>query len=123
MVFFFFLAKRAVPVIFDAVRKSRISRLAAGVVLLTVLFTQVGLNLLHSHHGLPSHHQIALSAFSESSPSACKACALDGVLTLFVETSEFILPAKEQSTFVAPAISNAVLSFSGRSVGRAPPVC
>ena len=59
MVFLNGVAKRAVPVIFDAVRKSRISRLAAGVVLLTVLFTQVGLNLLHSHHGLPSHHQIA----------------------------------------------------------------
>ncbi|MBL7847037.1 MAG: hypothetical protein JNL40_06180 [Cyclobacteriaceae bacterium] len=102
--------------------KRTFSRLAAGLVLLTVLFTQVGLNLLHSHLGQPDHSEAALQSAPETSAAPCKVCALHGVLALYADAAELHLPDFSLQVFSEPVPAGILLPAAGRSIGRAPPV-
>lgn len=96
--------------------------MAAGLILLTVLFTQVGLNLLHSHLGLPDHTEAAFQSAPETSAAPCKVCALHGVPALYADTAELHFPDFSIQVFSEPVPAGILLPVADRSIGRAPPV-
>lgn len=89
---------------------------------MVVLFTQVGMALLHSHRGLPGTHPTVLKAASDTGIS-CQACALDGMATLALEVESFVLPGFSAPVFVEATSRGILLPFAGSSSGRAPPFC
>ncbi len=104
------------------VTKEILLRLTAVMVLLTVLFTQVGLNLLHSHLGQPDHTEAALQSAPETTTAPCKVCALHGVPALYADAAELHLPDFSLQVFSEPVPAGILLPVAGRSIGRAPPV-
>lgn len=103
--------------------KGSFSRLTAGLILLGVLFTQAGLNLLHAHKGLPDHQIVTLSDSPENGGAPCQVCAMEGVASpLFAETNFFFLPEFTSTPFVEVGISGNLLPVSTLSAGRAPPL-
>lgn len=108
--------------IFVAVTKRTVSRLASGLVLLVVLLTQVGLDLLHTHQGWPDRHGVAVQADSDSNAS-CQVCALDAVVASEVPTDSFTTPEFSKPVFTVVLRSDILLSLAGLSHGRAPPIC
>lgn len=106
-----------------AVKKHAPYRLTALLIVLAVLFTQVGVNLLHNHRGIPPTHPSALNSTADNSAANCNACALDGMPILYAEES----PLFDFTTFLVPPASvtpegQVVLVAELRS-GRAPPIC
>lgn len=89
---------------------------------MTVLFSQAGLALLHTHQGLRDSHPISLQADSDNA-APCSVCALDGIITPAITTDVFALPALSTDDFALVLSEGVLLSSSGLSVGRAPPVC
>jgi hypothetical protein len=89
---------------------------------MTVLFSQAGLSLLHTHQGLPDAHPLSLQMDSDNA-APCTVCALDGITAPAITSDAFSLPAWSTSDF-AVSLSESTLFFPpGFSVGRAPPVC
>lgn len=104
------------------VRKGIFSRVAAVIVLLTVLFTQVGVSLLHAHQGLPDQ---TVTLHSTPDPGAtCQACALECVpCALFFGATELPSLLFEEPSFEEALLADILLPSSAAKVGRAPPVC
>jgi len=92
-------------------------------VLLTVMFTQVGLNLLHTHQGQPQEISAAFHDAQESGNTPCPVCAMDGVQPLSIEAQFVAVPLFFTATFKAVSASSIILPVTGFSAGRAPPVC
>lgn len=92
-------------------------------VLLMVLFTQVGLNLLHTHTGQPKETAAAVHDAQENGNTPCQVCAMDGVQPLSIEEQFVAVPLFFAATFKAASTSSIILPVTGLSAGRAPPVC
>lgn len=100
------------------------SRLTSIGIILVVLFTQVGAGLLHTHQGVPSSHQVALTVCPESDTVPCSACALEGTITtLALETHSWSAPTFSSPDFGDPSTGHRLLAFADQALGRAPPVC
>lgn len=102
--------------------KNSLFRLSSVVVLLVVLFTQAGLALLHTHQGTPDCHPVAVHSGSDGS-STCQVCALDAVLAADVAPDTLSVPDFTSNGIAVISFEGIVLSYSGLSAGRAPPVC
>ena len=117
------LAIRGGVAIFAGVTGKLVFRLAAGFVLLVVVFTQVGLNLLHAHRGQPESVSVALSPSAESDNASCPVCALDGLPSFCGEQATFVVPDFSSTPYDEAVISAVLLPNTSRSSGRAPPFC
>jgi hypothetical protein len=91
-------------------------------VLLVVLFTQAGLSLLHTHQGTLDRHPVAVQSGNDGM-SSCQVCALDAVLASDVAPDALSIPDFTSPEIAVISCEGVLLSFSGSSSGRAPPVC
>jgi hypothetical protein len=105
------------------VKKASIARFAAIVALLTVLFTQVGLNFLHAHAGQRVALEVALNDAPESGNASCPVCKMDGILALCLDYPVISLPDTAIPAFAATAILDVIVPAVELSAGRAPPIC
>jgi len=106
-----------------AVNKRHFHRLISLLIVLAVVFTQVGVNLLHNHKGTPPIHPSALNSAADNSAANCNACAIDGMPVLYTEES----PSFDFTTIFAVPVpirsEGQVVLLAGSASGRAPPVC
>lgn len=102
--------------------KNSFFRLLSVVVLLVVLFSQAGLALLHTHQGTPDCHPVAVHSGSDGS-SSCQVCALDAVMASDVAADPLSIPDFTSPVTAVISSEGILLSYSGFSIGRAPPVC
>ena len=107
--------------IFASVSKKTSFRLSAALIILSLLFCQVGLNMLHTHQGFAPDSSLALSAHS-SSATPCKACSLDVVPTLYAEDFQVTSIETTPVEFAEQLLAAELLAASSSSFGRAPPV-
>jgi hypothetical protein len=88
-----------------------------------LLFSQVGINLLHTNHF--SKSGIALSKGQTSvhkHVEHCKVCALDILFNLFYTPSSPTTVASVADSFIVSIVVEARIIFVSFSQGRAPPI-
>ena len=108
---------------YHVVKKGGFIQVAASLLIVSVLFIQLGLNLLHTHLGKAPQVTVAFKAANDDGSTPCKACSLDSVPTLYSETFYLASLTSEPFFFAEPVPAGILLPVSLPSLGRAPPIC
>jgi hypothetical protein len=103
------------------VSKKTSYRISVALIILSLLFSQLGLNLMHTHQGFPPESSQAFSAPS-SGVTPCKACSLDVMPTLYVEDFHIASLEPIPVEFYEKLPVAELQAATSSSSGRAPPV-
>ena len=96
-------------------------RIAAAGLIISVLFSQLGVNLMHTHQGSAPESVLAYKADNGNGSTPCKVCSLDVIPTLYFESYQLVSLVEPPAFFAETSCADVLLPVSSPSLGRAPP--